>query len=371
MNSLSEKTAIAVLAFSLCCSAAAATLRPVESMDKDGNQLLDLGEQAAYRAVLEPLKGTTAGDDLLFELETQQSLAATAGVNAVAIAPFVKAQEPHLDAKGEPIEDCKEPFLSLQDNILDQPLIRCNRRPTDRNAASLSVTNDFDSGETTISVKGGVSAALPLGPAADGFNDSALALFLEADGTFREKAGEDEGYARVGVKGEVNFPVRELFSNVSLGLGAYYQSDLGLNAEGYGAQLSITPQSGQNRINGFIGNSKRAHHFFLLGGIVDGFHIDDSGRTNLTSGDDYLWLGGFVGATAFFPLEKSGLKFTTRLDAFVDTISGDDAIMGTVGTSLFLNDAGSAAIALNYTHGRSRQDLESEDKLVLSLDVLF
>lgn len=270
--------------------------------------------------------------------------------------------------------------LFLRKDVTSVPVSDCVGLRPQSDGAAFSLVEDRKADETTVSADGGLGVVLIRSDRFDlrgmenkrdfALSDIALVGFAEADGVLGTDES-DRGYLRAGLKVESAFS-SALFPKLGVGVTAYRQTDLALDSEGYGAQLSLVPQRAADRLNGFITTpGKKSEFYFVARGIVDGFRVDDPGDTGLAE-DDFVWVGGKFG---FEYIDKrfvaNGVLLNVTLDTYYDLLDGREAVDFTAGLEFLLDEKGGTALGIEYKQGEKRQDLESEERISFDLKVKF
>ncbi|OED49254.1 hypothetical protein AB838_07795 [Rhodobacteraceae bacterium (ex Bugula neritina AB1)] len=276
----------------------------------------------------------------------------------------------------------------LRSSVLDAPLTGCAPLAPFGSGATFSFSRDGLTDINTIAFSGAL--LFPLGPVprrhsgsreaartARGLSEAGYAFFIEGNGT--SSSGQPTtGTVRAGFKADWAFAGGG-YDQILLTSAVYAQSDFDLDGRAYGLQLAVTPQAVDRKLNGTSSFSRRvkagekfSDHYFTVNGVLDAFHVDEAGETGLTAGDDYAWLGGTLGYTYFNNKQvASGLTLDAKLDAFTDLANNEDAVLFTGTIGFALNEEGTAAIALKYEKGRSRQSFQKVDSFSLAYQVRF
>lgn len=338
--------------------------------DTNKDRLLSRSERNAIKRDLAPLGTTEAAhwldtiEKLEVELNNQQFIP-LAEVAGVAYTERLKC-------------DLQQRFF-LRDSIDNLPFLQCQELWPKSSGASFNYTGDFKSNKDKIDIDGvlGISLITPgtfvqhPRDRKPGFvlSDFALLAFAEASGTIN-LGDTDKGYSRLGTNAYAWTEDGPFFERTAWDFSAYYQSDLEFGGNGYGIQLSVTPEQSDWYLNSYV-RAENSHQIFFwtAHARIDVLHIDNPGVNNLTNDTDYAWIGGRFG----FVYEdkpaiwKNGINLKANVRYYYDLVGDQEAFQLNTTLDFNLDEKGSSSFGLGYTLGKTRQDLISKDKVIMSL----
>ena len=197
-----------------------------------------------------------------------------------------------------------------------------------------------------------------------------LAPFLALDGVRSDNPDDDKSALRAGVGFQAAVFEGPVFDLQAITFAPYYQSDFRGQASAVGAALAWEPY----RLDWNLGatlSARSAAAYWRLKLDADWLRVDKAGRTDLTDGTDYGWVGGSAGVAVFPPMPKGWrrrLQVYGDIDLHRDVRNDIEARLQTIGTAINLNEAGDIALSLERSWGEDRKTLKQERKTSLSLD---
>lgn len=341
----------------------------VDDFDLNGDRQLSRSERAVMKQKLRPL----ANDD---------SFALT---NALVEAEEILGNPelvPVAEVKNllgpNPLNCNTKQRVFLRDSLRNIEILDCPERRQKSGGASISYVEDFEKGGSSASIKGVAGYVLfrpgdlSTRPSERGegptYTDLALAAFAEANGTLNFESDND-GYTRFGLEAET-WIERTGWDQTVIDLATYYQSDLDFETHSYGAELRITPVHANIRLNSYLKRPDSNRKFLIRAtGIADVFVVADPGDEGIGDNDEYLWLGGRLGAVyedkvAALP---NGFKLEAETLQFWDALSGKTANYYSAGAEVFLNKKQTTSLKVAYSSGQPRQTLKREERVKVNL----
>lgn len=197
-----------------------------------------------------------------------------------------------------------------------------------------------------------------------------VAAWIQADGLKTDDATKDKSSLKVGLDFQWGLSGGP-FAVQYLTLSPYLQSDFRGDGEAFGAQLSWEPYLLSQRVNGsFRPASEHFDFYWTVRGEADWLHVEDAGRTGLTDGTDYAWLGGTIGVTAY-PLPEQ-LDYRLKLHAswryHRDVNAGLDARHYSAGAAWNLTEDGQVSVSVEHSWGLERDKLVEIERTTASLN---
>ncbi|MEM9211599.1 MAG: hypothetical protein AAGA63_08925, partial [Pseudomonadota bacterium] len=278
-----------------------------------------------------------------------------------------------------------EAAFFLRASIDDASLIGCNalgdvsgEKSFDAIAKGGSLSYDDNNGndDGALNIKGVFGYMIPgrdakqLNPNGWVRSETAYAIYLDADGALIEDTS-NVGVLELGVRAQMAFTHSDL-PFLGLDVTIYALTDFDLDAEAYGARVSITPENAAWNLNGYTLQGKGNYWRIVFEPTLDFLSVEDAGETDLDSNEGYLWAGSKLGLEAFSTqIGASGASFETGLNAYDDLQSDSDAVDFYARAELYLNEKRTISIRIKYEDGTPRNTLEERETFSIAFGLAF
>lgn len=341
----------------------------VRSFDKNRSQRLELSELVSLEADARAANTADKQGVLVQSRVLLKEYAETGGIPVLAFSPQPDRTK------------CVDQRFFLRKDVTSVAVLECSGSRAPSSGATFSFVRDEVTDASTVAVLGGVGVVIgkPIirtpGPEDDklSFRLDELAFlgFAEINGKFAN-TGPDSGYLRTGLKSELYFTGGGLAS-LDASIIGYHQSDLEFAGNGYGAAVTLVPRTAKLKINSYVrGPSDKTEFHWITKGLVDGFFVDDPGRSNLMAGQGYIWLGGILGFEyKDETLWEKGIVLKATVTGAWDMVSGTEAILWGANLDFLLDEKGATSLNINYERGENRQDLVFKDKVTVGFGLKF
>lgn len=244
--------------------------------------------------------------------------------------------------------------------------------------ASFSAWRDDESNTDQWEVHGVISWAVtqclerPVGaaPRKAYISSRSLAPFLALDGVRSDDPDDDKSTLRAGVGFQAAIFEGAAFDLQAVTFAPYFQSDFRGQARAAGAALAWEPYNLDWNLGATL-SARGPAAYWRLKLDADWLKVDKAGRTDLTEGTTYGWVGGSAGVAVYLPMPKGWrrrLQIYGDMDLHRDVRNDIEARLQTVGAAINLNEAGDVALSLKRSWGEDRKTLKPERKTSLSLD---
>lgn len=247
--------------------------------------------------------------------------------------------------------------------------------------ASLSLSNESVSGYSATEIHGVLAYAFgrkcfakpTSGPDNALFMSSrSFAAFIHADGVrTNDDSDKDKSSLRFGLDAQIALNAGRWFETQFFTASPYVMTDFRGEARAYGMEVSWQPYQADWHLGYFAKQpDKYLDAFWELRAEADWLHVDEVGLTDLEAGTDYAWVGGVLGATAFFFPERLNhrIKAYGSWTYHRDVNQGLDARLYGLGAAYDLTEDGAIAVSLDYSWGLERDKLIEVDRTTLSLN---
>lgn len=370
------------LAFASCAVSAQeetdpASLAPAKFDTDPKDQNLSVSEQNAWRRALDQATGLRGVQAANFYKATLAQASAKSKGHAGSVA--VAAIRPYKPRYCEPTRG-----FVLRSNVSTVNLLSCQNFRAADGGATFSLTDDQEADARAAAFKFGLAYAFGakgLGdPSATGLNptERTYAFYLEGDGTY-VSGGTNQGTLEAGLlagwryEGLQQGAVGRL---TLLNLNTFYRTDTEFDARIYGVRASYTPVNLNRRLGGqkVSGPDDTPENalFWTFRGEAEGLRVENAGVTDLTTGDDYLWLGAVAGVVyTNEEIGPYGIKAELNGEYRVNLLDDDEAGLATSSLDFFLDKAQKTSIQLSYSKGTNYKDQTDVDKAELSFAFKF
>lgn len=339
---------------------------------KDG--FLSANEQKAWLKAIDEFEGPRALQAARFYTESLSREAAKGMPIAVsklgAFSPVI------CDVVGKPI---------LRESVSGANVLSCKGIASDEDGATISITDNRVSDAVSTTFKFGLAVPLarpktfvPKQPTTLSLTERVFAFYLEGDGT-TTSGDADQGTLEAGLLAGWRFERVQggkFASQALLNTNIFYRTDTEFDANIFGFRTTYTPISLGSRLGGQIVDDEHVSPknalFWTFQGEAEGLWVEDAGSTDLTTGDNSLWLGGALGVVyTTTDIGAHGVKAELTGEYRMDVLNGEDAALGTASLDYFLDKDQKTSLQLSYTEGTMYRDLSEVDQLRLNFSAKF
>lgn len=243
--------------------------------------------------------------------------------------------------------------------------------------ASISTATDLEGNSTVVSVAAAFGYLYRQGiDFPEGYEPGDLAITAVSYGPYVEANGRinaTNSRVSLGAIGQVEL-LGGPFDLQRFTAAPYFQTDFDWDARIYGVSASWQPYV----LDWALGSIRRLPGEFMdvnwqLAADFDYRHVDVSGGTKLTDGEEYAWIG-FDATMRFWPLPEllDNRVFGDASYAYHhDLISGRDASRFRGGVGVHLDEGRNTALTVEYVHGKDYRTMLHEETIKSAFKVKY
>jgi len=376
----------------VCATATAATLTKEQAArfdaDRDGN--VDADKAAVYVLHLYDETGILALHDhnlngMIDPEETAEINARLATIRGTRVSTEVRLRTGHgvpialqrVPASFERTVSKNVSSFYLRERRIEIGIEDENPDGKVTSGASISTATDLEGDDTVVSVTAAAGYLyrrridFP-----DEYDPGDLAMtavsfgpYVEANGTINSTKSR----LSIGAIGQLEL-LGGPFDQQLWTVAPYFQTDFDWNARIYGASASWQPYV----LEWALGSIRRlpgdvADVNWQFAAEADYRHVEESGGTSLTEGEEYAWIG-FDATVRFWPLPElfDNRVFGDATYAYhYDLVSGEEASRFRSGVGVYLDQARNTALTVEYIDGKDYRTMRDEETIKSALKVKY